>query len=197
MFRTLSVLCVTCALIAPVASANDPLQLTLNGAWDKRTLPGSDGKDYSAEKLWDDRTKGLVIIVTRNTCPIAEKYEERLADLAKLFSEKQVRFVALNVDNGPGEGIEFMKAKKLPYPYLHHPTKEVAKAVGAKTTPEVALFYRDSKGQLVLEYQGAIDSDPTGKTIKEHYLLDALTALSEGKEVSVPRTTARGCSIRY
>jgi hypothetical protein len=72
----------------------------------------------------------------------------------------------------------------------------LAKAAGATTVPEAALF--SASGELL--YLGRIDNrmeDITRRraNVTEHELRDALDAVLAGRPVKVVRTKAVGCSI--
>ena len=80
---------------------------------------------------------------------------------------------------------------------LLDPDGRVGRLYGAKTTPH--LFVIDAKGVLV--YAGAIDPhpsvDPADLPPEKNYVTQALDELLAGKPVSVPQTTAYGCSVKY
>ncbi len=53
----------------------------------------------------------------------------------------------------------------------------------------------DKDGKLV--YRGSIDDSPKDeKAVKQHYLLDAMTAVSKGKEITIGTTVSAGCTIK-
>ena len=64
---------------------------------------------------------------------------------------------------------------------------------GATRTPHVFLLDKDKK----VQYIGAID-DNTYKPmeVKEHFLINAINALKEGKSPEPNTTKAIGCSIK-
>ncbi len=72
----------------------------------------------------------------------------------------------------------------------------VGKTFGAKTTPHIFIFGKDSK----LAYMGAIDSEPSAdaEDIKTatNYVKEAVTALAAGKPYS-KKTDPYGCSVKY
>ena len=71
---------------------------------------------------------------------------------------------------------------------------KLATAFGARYTPHIYLF--DGNGKLV--YRGAIDDNaPNRKKVKEHYLMDAITAVGNGKSIDLAETKAFGCSIKF
>ena len=67
----------------------------------------------------------------------------------------------------------------------------VGHAYAAKTTPHCYVI--DSKGVLV--YAGAID-DQAGKNPK-NYVVNAIQALKDGKDVSPATTPPYGCPVKY
>jgi hypothetical protein len=70
---------------------------------------------------------------------------------------------------------------------------EVANAFGAKTTPHVFLF--DQYNKLV--YKGAIDDNyENAAAVKEHYLMDAISNMVEGKKIDPGTTKPVGCSVK-
>ena len=84
----------------------------------------------------------------------------------------------------------------LQYEFLYALDKDakLAKAFGAKYTPQIYLF--DGEGKLV--YKGAIDDNAAKKKkVKKHFLMDAIKAVGGGKEIVLAETKAFGCSIKY
>ena len=58
------------------------------------TLKGIDGKMHSLAEVKGSRA--TVVVFTCNACPFAKAYEDRLISIAKQYTEKGVRFVAIN-----------------------------------------------------------------------------------------------------
>lgn len=164
----------------------------------KHKFPAVDSKNYC---LFDfDDTKALVLVFTRNTCPIAVDYEERLNEISTLFSEKEAVIISINVDEGPGESLEDMirasTESKFKFKYFHDPKKILAKAFKAKTTPHVFVLNQDRE----VVYQGLIDSDFDQSNVPENkrYLLLAIKSIISSKNEVCPKNTIpKGCSIRY
>ncbi len=73
----------------------------------------------------------------------------------------------------------------------------VGRAYGARTTPH--MYVIDPAGRLI--YAGAIDSrassNPEHVKTSTNYVQQALGEALAGKPVSLPTTTAYGCSIKY
>ena len=74
---------------------------------------------------------------------------------------------------------------------------KVGRAYGSKRTPE--MYVINAEGVLV--YHGAIDDkkspDPADIADAKNYVQAAVAETLAGKPVSVPRTEAYGCSIKY
>ena len=80
-----------------------------------------------------------------------------------------------------------------PMPYLRDESQEVARAYGAKTTPDV--FVLDAAGRL--RYRGAPDGDYDDPARRAEWLRDALDAVLAGEEPASPETKPVGCSIKW
>ena len=162
-------------------------------------MKGVDGSQTSIADV--EGEKGTLVIFSCNGCPWVKAWEDRIADLGNTFQARGIGVIAINA-NDPSQnsedGFDVMQAraneKGFDFPYVVDATSDVARAFGATRTPEAFLFDRD--GTLV--YHGAIDDnakDPAG--VKEHYLKDALEAVSTGAEVGVKETKALGCGIKF
>jgi hypothetical protein len=78
-------------------------------------------------------------------------------------------------------------------PYLYDADQDVARAYGAKTTPDV--FVLDGAGRL--RYRGAPDSDYEDPDQRAAWVRDALDAVLAGQEPSQAETKPVGCSIKW
>ncbi|HEY2348165.1 MAG TPA: redoxin domain-containing protein [Puia sp.] len=173
------------------------------------SLPGTDGKTYSLSSF--SKADVLVIIFTCNHCPTAQAYEDRIIQLTKDYSPKNVAVVAI-MPNDPtsinldelgytdmGDSFEEMKLrakeKNFNFPYLFDgETEKVSVAYGPIATPHVFIF--DKK--RILRYSGRIDD--MEKPTKTPTVMDARVAIDEllaGKPVLVPTTKVFGCSIKW
>ena len=159
-------------------------------------LPGVDGAthklaDYSASPV-------LVVVFTCNHCPIAQMYEQRIAQLAADYKDRGVAVVAIQ-PNDPkaitideldssdiSDSLEEMKIraqyKHLTYPYLYDgETQSVTNAYGPQATPHVFVFDRDRR----LRYEGRMDNSYRAELVKTHEARDAIDALLAHREVAV------------
>jgi peroxiredoxin len=141
-----------------------------------------------------------VVVFTCNHCPYALAWHDRIADAARDYADRGVRFLAINPNDSeryPRDSYEAMRERARredwPMPYLHDATQDVARAYGAKTTPDV--FVLDSDGRL--RYRGAPDSDHDDPSKRAAWLRDALDAVLTGAEPARPETQPVGCSIKW
>lgn len=150
---------------------------------------------------------GLLVVFSCNTCPFvigdggdSEGWEGRYNGVHQMAEKSKVGMVLINSNHAKrdnGDGFEDMvaraKEKGFKMPYLLDESSALANAFGAKTTPHVFLFDKNMK----LVYRGAIDDNvKTASAVKEKYLENALTALSNGKKISTNDTKPVGCSIK-
>lgn len=162
-------------------------------------LPGVDGKTHSLAEISEGK-QATVVIFTCNHCPYVLAWMDRLIAAARDYADQGVAFVGINA-NDPNkypvdsfEGmIKFAQDYRLPYPYLHDGTQEVATAYGAERTPEVFVFDSDLK----LRYHGAPDDDYDNPRASKPYLRDALSAVLAGKTPPVTETPPVGCTIKW
>jgi len=173
------------------------------------SLPGTDGKTYSLSSF--SKADVLVIVFTCNHCPTAQAYEDRIIQLTKDYSSKNVAVIAI-MPNDPtsinldelgytdmGDSFDEMKLrakeKNFNFPYLFDGENEkVSLAYGPIATPHVFIFDKNRK----LRYSGRIDD--MEKPTKTPTVMDARVAIDEllaGKTVSVPTTKVFGCSIKW
>ena len=155
------------------------------------TLPDTAGEEHSLEGP-------AVVIFTCNHCPYALAWHDRIADAARDYPN--VRFLAINPNDAeryPRDSLEAMRERAeredWPMPYLHDESQDVARAFGAKTTPDV--FVLDAEGRL--RYRGAPDSDHNDPTLNAVWLREALDALLAGDEIARPETAPVGCSVKW
>ena len=155
------------------------------------TLPDTSGEEHSL-------TGPAVVVFTCNHCPYALAWHDRIADAARDYPN--VRFLAVNPNDAERysrDSLEAMRARveseDWPLPYLHDESQEVARAFGAKTTPDV--FVIDAEGRL--RYRGAPDPDHRDPSLNASWLRDALDSVLAGEEVTRPETDPIGCSVKW
>ena len=174
------------------------MTLTIGEQAPEFELPDTDGKTWSPGNGHDAPV--TVVVFTCNHCPYALAWHDRIARVARDYSGRGVRFLAINSNDAeryPRDSYEAMRnrvaAEDWPMPYLHDASQSVARDYGAKTTPD--LFVLDSSGRL--RYRGAPDSDYDDPTQNAAWLRDALDSVLAGEEPTRPETKPVGCSIKW
>ncbi len=173
------------------------MTLALNDSVEDFTLPDTDGNPISLAPA--DAT-ATVVVFTCNHCPYALAWHDRLNDVARDFARRDVRLLYINpndADRYPGDSREAMKARvddgAFAAPYLHDESQTVARAWGARTTPDVFVVSRDG----VLAYRGAPDADHGDPQLRAQWLRSALDDVLAGDAVTKPETEPVGCSIKW
>lgn len=174
------------------------------------SLPGIDGKvhslsDYGAAKV-------LMVAFISNHCPDSHAAEGRIKKLLSEMKEKSFSLIAINPNNPDGlsidelgyskynDGFEDMKRYAADagfnFPYLYDgETQATSKAFGCLATPHIFIFDAERK----LRYKGQFDDSryADDHTVASHDARNAVDALFEGKEISVPVTKPHGCSTKW
>lgn len=170
------------------------------------TIPNGDSKmenvmDGKRVSLNDSKkTKGLLVMYSCNTCPYVLAMQARINDIQTQAQRMMIGMVIINSNEGYRDGDDSKSAmkkyaddNKFIVPYLVDSMSVMADAFGATRTPECFLFDKDGK----LVYHGSIDDSPKDETaVKQHYLLDAMTAVSKNKPIAVANTVSSGCTIK-
>jgi thioredoxin-related protein len=165
---------------------------------DKKMLSVGDDKRISLND--QKKNNGLLVIFSCNTCPYVIAQEERILDVQQKAERMQIGVVIINSNEGKRESDDsqaemksYAKKQKYTAPYVIDSMSVMADAFGATRTPECFLFDKDGK----LVYRGSIDDSPKdASAVKQHYLLDAMTAVSKGNAVAVGTTVSSGCTIK-
>jgi peroxiredoxin len=157
-------------------------------------LPATDQNTYAPDSAV------TVVVFTCNHCPYALAWQDRIADVARDYSDRGVRVLAINpndADRYPRDSFEAMKERvrreDWPMPYLRDESQEVARAYGAKTTPDV--FVLDSERRV--RYRGAPDADYDDPSQRAMWVREALDAVLSGSEPPRVETRPVGCSIKW
>ena len=143
---------------------------------------------------------GTLVVFPCNTCPYVIGQESRIRDMQVNAARMNIGVVIINsneakreTDDSKAAMKKYSEAQKYTASYLVDVNSDLANAFGATRTPETFLFDKDGK----LAYRGSIDDSPKDETaVKAHFLLDAMTALSKGKEIAVKTSVSSGCSIK-
>jgi peroxiredoxin len=158
------------------------------------TMPG---KSASLDSFKDKDV--VVYVITCNHCPVAKAYEDRLIDFAKKYTgkDKKVALVAFSVNTSEADSMDHMKErakeKGFNFPYLYDGSQQIAKELGATSTPEFFVFNKDRK----LVYTGAMDDSMNAEKVTKHYVEDAVSAALKGDKPATETTKAVGCGIQW
>ena len=181
-----------------VSPAYVPL-LLISTAWASSldfSLKDTNGITHTAEDL--GREKATVFVFVATDCPNSNTYAPVLARLYREYSSRGVAF--FNVYSDPSESSSAVQKHdtdfKTPFAALLDPHQTLARATGARSTPEVVILGPDGK-QL---YRGRVDNRVVelGKARykpTENDLQEALDAILQAKAVPHPVTRAIGCAI--
>ncbi len=152
------------------------------------------GDDKEIELYQVKDKKAIVIMFIATRCPVSLDYDERMAQLAKEYSEKGVMFIGINSNNTEpaSEVTEHAQKRGFTFPVLKDEGNRVADAYDARVTPEV--FVVDSN--FVLRYHGRIDDNQRADRVSQRDLKNALDAMLAGRAVPVAETRAFGCTIK-
>jgi len=170
----------------------------LGDAAPELALPDTEGKETTLPAPGE--AQATVVIWTCNHCPYARGWHGRLTEAARDYGRRGVSFFAVNSNDAerypsdsPAAMAESYEREQWGMPYLHDESQEVARAFGAKTTPDVFVF--DS--ELRLRYRGAPDGDHRDPSQGAAWLRSALEAVLTGSEPAPAETESVGCSIKW
>jgi peroxiredoxin len=161
-------------------------------------------KDLDGETVALSDYKGKIVVLewTNYDCPFVKAHYApdtmTTAKLARKYAESDVVWLTINSTHyATAESTQkWAKPLNLPQKVLMDADGKAGKLFGAETTPHI--FILDSNGDLA--YQGALDNAPLGKVQGDAYVNyadQALGELTEGKPVTIEKTTPYGCSVKY
>jgi peroxiredoxin len=186
------------ALRRAAVTGSEPMMLWIGDPAPDFELPDTEGAGWSLSDA--DGAPATVVVFTCNHCPYALAWHDRIADAARDYADRGVRFLAINPNDGeryPGDSLEAMKQRVAeedwPMPYLRDESQDVARAYGARTTPDV--FVTDAAGRV--RYRGAPDGDYGDPARRAEWLRAALDAVLAGETPALLETKPVGCSIKW
>ena len=159
-------------------------------------LPDTEGTTHEPGEA-----PATVVVFTCNHCPYALAWHERIVGVARDYADRGVRVLAVNpndAENYPRDSLQAMRARVERgefdgVPYLRDESQNVARAYGAKTTPDV--FVLDAGG--LLRYRGAPDADHDDPAQNAAFLRGALDEVLGGRDPDPVETPPVGCSIKW
>jgi peroxiredoxin len=168
------------------------------------SAPDSNGKTQSLSQY---KGKYVVLEWFNPECPFVKKHygSDNMQKLQAEFTGRGVVWLTID-SNAPGtEGnITAEQAKKIMDSWktkmtalVLDPESKIAKAYGAKNTPNMVVI--SPEGKIV--YEGAIDSkatpNPADIPSSTNYVKAALDEALAGKAISNAQTKPYGCSVKY
>lgn len=164
------------------------------------TLPDTEGVEHSVPI--DDAPDATVVIMMCNHCPFVQAWNPRVAAVAKEYTPRGVRFLAINANDAsrfPADSfdrmVQFAQDQEWPMPYLHDESQAVARSLDAQVTPQLYVLDREH----VLVWTGAPDQDPGDESEEENagWLREALESVLAGCKPAIETRALRGCSVKW
>lgn len=155
------------------------------------SLTSPQGAEERFSQLKGDTT---VVLFVSTKCPVSNRYNARMIDLYKQYSDKGVRFVFVNSNtNEPAAEVETHSRQiDFPFPVYKDNNGSVAERFGAQFTPETYVIDRSG----VVRYHGRIDDAQNIARVQHHSLRLAIDAVQAGAAVEQSETKAFGCTIK-
>ncbi len=147
--------------------------------------------------------KVVVIVFTNNSCPYAKLYEQRIANLARRYTESGVAFILVNPSVSKTDKFETIEAmrKKVQndqslYPYLADTTQALSIDFGVTRLPD-AFVLKKMENSFRLVYKGSIDDNPqSAEDAANNFLNDAIVAMTQNRSIKVSETKPVGCLLK-
>ena len=143
-----------------------------------------------------------VVIFICNHCPYVKHIQAGLADFGRFCRESTVGMVAISandVSTHPDDAPEAMAAEAARagyvFPYLYDESQAVARAFGARCTPDLFIFDADGK----LAYRGQLDDarPGNGAPVTGRDARAAVEALLAGRRPRAEQKPSIGCNIKW
>jgi hypothetical protein len=156
-------------------------------------LVAPDGTAVPLDELRGGRD-ALVLVFWSGTCPCVRRYQERVDALLDRWPAERVRVVGVSSNAGEGlaDALRVARERAVRLPLYRDPGGRLAEAVGARSTPTVAVL--DAGGRL--RFLGWLDNERVaGDPRREPWLDRAIAGVLEGGTGFAPRTPTYGCVI--
>jgi len=162
-------------------------------------LPATDDRRYSLDDVRGSR--GTLIVFICNHCPYVKAVIGRLARDAAELAELGIRTAAISSNDAvayPEDSFEnmqhFAAQHRLPFPYLHDESQDVARAYNAVCTPD---FFGFNAG-LELQYRGRLDeSRKESAPGARRDLFEAMKEIARTGQGPREQIPSVGCSIKW
>lgn len=162
-------------------------------------LKGTDGKHYNIDSF--KSCKVLVIIFMCNHCPYVKAVIDRFVKLQAEYINESVQFVGINSNDSeyyPEDSydnmIDFVKERKINFPYLVDDTQQTAREYDAVCTPDIYVYDMNR----ILSYRGRLDDNWKEESkVTQHDLEKTIVSLLKGNEINKEQIPSMGCSIKW
>jgi peroxiredoxin len=157
------------------------------------TLTRSDGTTTTLEELRRDRD-ATVLVFWSAGCPCVRRYQERVDALLEAYPASRVRVVGVssNAAEPYDDVLRVAKERGVRIPILRDEGGRLAEAVGARSTPAVAVIDRAG----AVRYLGWLDNERLpGVDGREPWLDRALHGVLDGRTAFAARSPTYGCAI--
>jgi hypothetical protein len=145
------------------------------------------------------KRKAYVIVASTVSCPMNARYWPKLKTLNTLYKDKNVQFMALNVEakdsvkDMADQAVEY----GVPFPFLKDMNGSCIRKLGLTTTAQVVVLDETRH----IRYRGRIDNQYRlggGRPdVNSDDLKNALNAVLADKKVATPETPVDGCRIQF
>lgn len=174
-----------------------PEQATVGKPAPDFTLKDAAGNEHSLSEY-----EGKIVVLEwfSTECPYVKRHykAETMSKAIEEIGGGDVEVQWLAVDSSHFANPEASKKWKekygVNYPILMDSSGEVGKRYGAKTTPHMYVIDREG----MLRYNGAIDDDESDrKDSPTNYVVQAVQAMKNDRDVEPSSTKPYGCSVKY
>jgi peroxiredoxin len=157
------------------------------------TLTAADGTSTTLDELRRDRD-ATVLVFWSAGCPCVRRYQDRVDALLDRYSAERVRVVGIssNAAETFEDALQVAKERGVRIPILRDEGGRLAEAVGAHSTPAVAVIDRAG----AVRYLGWVDNERLpGVDGREPWLDRALEGVLDGNTAFAARSPMYGCPI--
>ena len=164
------------------------------------TLPATDGKTYSLERLRGPN--GTLVMFICNHCPYVQAVIDRIVrdvDELRTLGINAVAISSNDVTHYPDDSFDnmrrFAQAHRFSFPYLYDESQAVARAYDAVCTPDFFGFNAD----LELQYRGRLDAsrkEAAPDNVRRD-LFEAMKEIAATGQGPREQTPSIGCSMKW
>jgi peroxiredoxin len=150
-------------------------------------------KEHSLSDYRD--SKAILILFIATQCPVSNAYNTRMVELYNQYHEKDIAILGINSNKQESldECKEHAEKHGFKFPVLKDEKNVIADMFEASVTPEAYVLNPESYEIL---YHGRIDDSRNEDNVESKDLAKALDEILAGKNVTVTKTKAFGCTIK-